>query len=63
MARMEVAAESSTLPQMWLLGTASKVTNDGNKYDASMGAINEITKDEDGDSPNVWQSAQLQMRR
>ena len=62
MARMEVAAESSTLPQMWLLGTASKVTNDGNKYDASMGAINEITKDEDGDSPNVWQSAQLQMQ-
>lgn len=60
-ARMEVAAESATLPQMWLLGTAKKVTNDGNKYDASMGAINEVTKDEDGDRPEVWQSAQLQM--
>ena len=60
-ARMEVAAESSTLPQTWLVGTAARVINDGNKYDASMGAINEVTKDEDGDSPSLWQSAQLQM--
>ena len=60
-ARMEVAAESATLPQMWLLGTYRRVTSDGNKFDASMGAINEITKDEDGDSPTIWQSAQLQM--
>lgn len=60
-ARMEVAAESATLPQMWLLGTAKRVTNEGNRYDASMGAVNEITKDADGDSPTVWQSAQLQM--
>ena len=60
-ARMEVAAESSTLPQMWLLGTAKRMTNDGNRYDASMGAINEITKDPDGDVPSIWQSAQLQM--
>ncbi len=60
-ARMEVAAESATLPQMWLLGTAKRVTNGQNKYDASMGAINEVTKDEDGDVPTVWQSAQLQM--
>lgn len=60
-ARMEAAAESSTLPQMWLLGTDKRITNDGNKYDASMGAINEVTKDSDGDSPSIWQSAQLQM--
>lgn len=60
-ARMEVAAESSTLPQMWLLGTDKRITNKENKYDASMGAINEVTKDADGDSPSVWQSAQLQM--
>lgn len=60
-ARMEVAAESSTLPQVWLLGTYKRVTDEGNKYDASMGAVNEITKDADGDSPTVWQSAQLQM--
>lgn len=60
-ARMEVAAESSTLPQMWLLGTSKRITGINNKYDASMGAINEITKDSDGDSPTVWQSAQLQM--
>lgn len=60
-ARMEVAAESSTLPQMWLLGTAKRITNDGNRYDASMGAINEVTKDNDGDSPTIWQSSQLQM--
>lgn len=60
-ARMEVAAESSTLPQMWLLGTNKRMTNPDNKYDASMGAINEVTKDPDGDSPTIWQSAQLQM--
>lgn len=60
-ARMEVAAESSTLPQMWLLGTDKRITNKDNKYDASMGAVNEVTKDSDGDSPSVWQSAQLQM--
>lgn len=60
-ARMEVAAESSTLPQIWLLGTYKRVTDANNRYDASMGAINEITKDVDGDSPTVWQSAQLQM--
>lgn len=60
-ARMEVAAESSTLPQMWLLGTSKRMTNADNKYDASMGAINEVTKDADGDTPSVWQSAQLQM--
>ena len=60
-ARMEVAAESSTLPQMWLLGTNKRMTNPENKYDASMGAINEVTKDPDGDSPTIWQSAQLQM--
>lgn len=60
-ARMEVAAESSTLPQMWLLGTNKRMTNADNKYDASMGAINEVTKDPDGDSPTIWQSAQLQM--
>lgn len=60
-ARMEVAAESATLPQMWLLGTDKRVTNDGNRYSASMGAINEVTKDSDGDAPTVWQSSQLQM--
>lgn len=60
-ARMEVAAEAATLPQTWLLGTYKKMLNDGNKYDASMGAVNEITKDPDGDKPTVWQSAQLQM--
>ena len=60
-ARMEVAAESSALPQMWLLGTAARMINDGNRYDASIGALNEVTKDEDGDHPSVWQSTQLQM--
>ena len=61
-ARMEVAAESSTLPQMWLLGTDRRVTDADNRYDASMGAINEITKDADGDKPTIWQSSQLQMQ-
>lgn len=61
-ARMEIAAEASALPPMWLLGTVKKTINDGNKYDASMGAINEITKDADGDSPTIWQGTQLSMQ-
>lgn len=61
-ARMEVAAEAAALPQMWLLGTAQRLTDASNRYDASMGAINEVTKDEDGDAPTVWQSAQLSMQ-
>lgn len=61
-ARMEVAAEAAALPQIWLLGTAMKMIDDGKRYDASMGAINEITKDEDGESPTVWQSTQLSMQ-
>lgn len=60
-ARMEVAAEAATLPQTWLLGTYKRMINDSNKYDASMGAVNEITKDPDGDKPTIWQSSQLQM--
>ena len=58
-ARMEVAAESATLPQMWLLGTVRETINENNKFSAAMGVINEVTKDKDGDSPKVWQSAQL----
>lgn len=60
-ARMEVAAEAATLPQTWLLGTYKRMITDENKYNASMGAINEVTKDPDGDKPTIWQSAQLQM--
>lgn len=59
---MEVAAESAALPQMWLLGTAARTIGEGLRYDASMGAVNEVLKDEDGDSPTVWQSAQLSMQ-
>jgi len=58
-ARMEVAAESATLPQMWILGTVRETVNDSNRYNAAMGVINEITKDKDGDKPTIWQSAQL----
>lgn len=58
-ARMEVAAESSAMPQMWLLGTAKRMIADGNRYDATIGALNEVTKDVDGDAPSIWQSAQL----
>lgn len=61
-ARMEVAAEAAALPQIWLLGTMKRIIDNENKYDASMGAINEITKDKDGDSPTVWQSSQLSMQ-
>lgn len=61
-ARMEVAAEAAALPQMWLLGTAKRMIDDAARYEASMGTINEITKDLDGDAPTVWQSAQLSMQ-
>lgn len=60
-ARMEVAAEASTTPQTWLLGTYKRIIDEGNRFDAAIGAMNEVTKDVDGDVPTIWQGAQLQM--
>lgn len=62
-ARMELAAEFSAFPMTFILGTAKEVLSgsDGN-YSAAIGALNELTKDRDGDVPSIWQSAQLQMQ-
>ncbi len=61
-ARSEVAAEFAAFPQKWLLGTDTETINDGNRYSAAMGVMQEVAKDPDGDSPTIWQSPQLTMQ-
>lgn len=61
-ARSEVAAEFAAFPQKWLLGTDVETINDGNRYSAAMGVMQEVAKDPDGDSPTIWQSPQLTMQ-
>ena len=61
-ARSEVAAEFAAFPQKWLLGTDAETINDGNRYSAAMGVMQEVAKDPDGDSPTIWQSPQLTMQ-
>ena len=62
-ARSEIAAEFAALPQKWITGTYSKLTSsEQKKYNAAMGAVLELTKDLDGDSPNVGQFPQISMQ-
>lgn len=61
-ARSEIAAEFAAFPQKWLLGTDAETINDGNRYSAAMGVMQEVAKDPDGDSPTIWQSPQLTMQ-
>lgn len=63
MARAEIAAEFSALPQKWVVGTQSMTTgSDEKKYRAAMGVILEWTKDREGDHPTVGQFPQLSMQ-
>lgn len=62
-ARSEIAAEFAALPQKWITGTYAKLTaTEQKKYNAAMGAVLELTKDIDGDSPNVGQFPQISMQ-
>ena len=62
-ARSEIAAEFAALPQKWITGTYSKLTStEQKKYNAAMGAVLELTKDQDGDSPTVGQFPQISMQ-
>ena len=62
-ARSEIAAEFAALPQKWITGTYSKLTStEQKKYNAAMGAVLELTKDLDGDSPSVGQFPQISMQ-
>lgn len=60
--RSEIAAEFAAYPQKYLLGTDKKLTNEGNRYAAYIGAIMEVTKGEGDSVPTFGQLSQLSMQ-
>lgn len=60
--RTEVSAEFFTSPQKYLLGAPDTIFEDKTKWDAYVGAIFAISKDEDGDIPQFGQLAQMSMQ-
>lgn len=60
--RSEIAAEFAAYPQKYLLGTDKKLTNEGNRYAAYIGAIMEVTKGENDTVPTFGQLSQLSMQ-
>lgn len=60
--RSEVAAEFFTAPQKYLLGADDDVFDTLSKWEAYIGNIFTVTKDEDGDVPKFGQLAQASMQ-
>lgn len=60
--RSEVAAEFFTAPQKYLLGADEDVFEKLSKWEAYIGNIFTVTKDEDGDVPKFGQLAQASMQ-
>ena len=60
--RSEVAAEFFTAPQKYLLGADDDVFEKLSKWEAYIGNIFTVTKDEDGDVPKFGQLAQASMQ-
>lgn len=60
--RSEVAAEFFTAPQKYLLGADEDVFEKLSKWEAYIGNILTVTKDEDGDVPKFGQLAQASMQ-
>lgn len=60
--RTEVSAEFFTSPQKYLLGAESTIFEDKTHWDAYLGAIMAVSKDEDGDVPKFGQLAQMSMQ-
>ena len=58
--RSEIAAEFYSFPQKWVVGTSLDM-EPMDKWKASMSALIEFSKDEDGDKPQVGQFAQQSM--
>jgi hypothetical protein len=51
----EISAEFYTAPQRWILGISEEAANGADKFKMYLGAINMLTRDEDGNMPNVLQ--------
>lgn len=60
--RTEVSAEFFTTPQKYLLGADEEAFNDTSKWQAYIGTIFAVTKDEDGDIPQFGQLSQMSMQ-
>lgn len=60
--RSEVSAEFFTSPQKYMLGVDDAIFADQTKWEAYIGNILAITKDEDGDVPSVGQFSQMSMQ-
>lgn len=59
--RSEVGAEFYTAPQKYILGAQDSLFEDTSKWDAYIGNVWAITKDEDGDVPQFGQLSQATM--
>lgn len=60
--RSEVSAEFFTSPQKYLLGASGDALGDMSKWDAYIGNIFAVSKDEDGDAPQFGQLPQGTMQ-
>ena len=60
--RSEVSAEFFTAPQKYLLGADDTVFDDESKWDAYIGTIFAVSKDEEGDIPHFGQLSQGSMQ-
>lgn len=60
--RTEVAAEFAAAPQKYLLGADDDIFEDTSKWDAYIGAIMAISRDEDGEVPQFGQLPQASMQ-
>jgi hypothetical protein len=60
--RTEISAEFYASPQRYVLGADEEAWADTNKWKAVMGRFLTLTKDEDGDTPQVGQFAQATMQ-
>ena len=60
--RSEVSAEFFTSPQKYLLGVDDKLFDGSSKWEAYIGNILAITKDEEGDVPQFGQLTQMSMQ-
>ena len=60
--RSEVAAEFAAAPQKWLMGADDSVFSDHSKWEAYIGSILALTRDDEGNMPQIGQFPQLSMQ-
>lgn len=60
--RAELSSEFFTSPQKYLLGADKDLFNNSSKWEAYIGNIFAVSKDEDGDTPTFGQLSQMSMQ-